>query len=534
MSKMKVAYNDDAGLLFTLQPGTAIETIHKFLDWTTERIPIDYWALLSACPDVCYYRTQAGEIIGQRIEPEQRNDDTRGLDLLLQEGTDLLEVYIDHLHRKGIKVLPEIRMSDTHHRDHLWEIEGCPIFSIEHPQYAIKRPDGIKGVALDYSYPEVREHRLAIMRELAEERNIDGLELNFIRWAKHFERDLGREKAPIMTEFVAEIRSVLTDAAEKRGVEPLILGARVPSTINEGLLVGCDVVAWIRHGYLDYVIPSEPNCTWPGLNVEQFAEPARGTNCEVYAQMGDMIGGGWTGKPEPEDRPVGKSPVWRGYHSMLNTPEEARAAAYNYYTSGAQGIGFWNIPNNFNPIGYGRANDHNQYERMRSWIQEVIDLDRVKAGTRRYHYLPIYKDDWTNQRANYKYRESGRSTHGEFKGKTLYFNEGMHGTRQTYPFRMADGRNGSALRGTLRFRMIHCVGDDRFDTDINGTAVAPDKIRRSVNTSDPDMNWTWLEINLGDCPQFRFDNELGITWQSEADHGLKVPYMEELDIFVEP
>ena len=324
MARMKVAYSDDCSVLSVLEPADAVDTVRRFLDWTTERIPIDYWALLSACPDVCMYRTNAGEIMGQRLEPGDRSVFTRGMDVLLQQGTDLLQIYLDNLHAKGIKVLAEIRMSDTHHKDHLWEIEGCPIFSIEHPQYAIRRHDGIKEVALDYSHDEVREHRLAIMRELATERDVDGLELNFMRWAKHFERDRGPEKAPVMTGFVGAIRRMLDDAARKRGVDRLVLGARVASTIDENLLLGCDVTAWIKRGYLDYVVPSEHNCTWPALNVEQFAGPAQGTGCEAYAMMGDMIGGSWTGKPEPDDRPLGTAPMWRGYHSMLNTPEEAR------------------------------------------------------------------------------------------------------------------------------------------------------------------------------------------------------------------
>ena len=81
-----------------------------------------------------------------------------------------------------------------------------------------KQPDGrTNETALDYSYPEVREHRLAIMREIVEEYEVDGLELNFVRWAKHFPRDRGREKAPIMTDYVGQIRNVLDVAVRKRG-----------------------------------------------------------------------------------------------------------------------------------------------------------------------------------------------------------------------------------------------------------------------------------------------------------------------------
>ena len=532
MARKRVAYNDDGSILAQLGPGKTSQFVEEFLDWTTERIPIDIWALQSACPDVCYQRTRAGEILGQRLKPDERSEVSRGIDLLLRDGTDLLEIYERKLRPKGIKVLAEVRMSDTHHCRHDWNTEGCPVFGIEHPEYAIRRVDGIPEVALDYSCPEVREHRLAVMREFVEERNIDGLELNFMRWAKHFERDRGYEKAPIMTDFVGCVRATLDKAADKRGVDRLLLGARVPSTIHECFLAGCDVVAWVRRGYIDYIIPSEHNCTWPGLQVEQFVEAAGGTNCEVYAMMGDMIGGMWQGGPDVEDRGLARFPGRAGYSSMLNTPEEARAAAHNFYTWGAQGIGFWNVPNNCN-TAYGKwGGIPGQVERMLTWIHEVIDPERVVRGTRRYHYVPIYKYRLDRER-NYKYVESGRSPHGQFKGQTLYFNEGMIGRRQPFFFRMADGRNGERLHGKLRFRIVHCPDDDVLDADINGTLISANKLKRTASARTPEMPWSWFECNLADCPPFRGDNELGLTWRGSTGHGFKVPYMEELEVIVE-
>jgi len=221
---------------------------------------------------------------------------------------------------------------------------------------------------------------------------------------------------------------------------------------------------------------------------------------------------------------------------MLNTPEEARGIAHNLYTWGAKGIGLWNIPNNFNSFGIGSAGRlPGQQDRILSWIQEAIDPGRVQSGRRRYHYVPIYKRDYHGGVGrNYKYLESLRSPHGEFKGKTLYFNEGLTGIRQTYPFRIADGRSAQKLRGKFCFRMIHCENEDGFDVDINGVAVPAEKISRTLDVSDPEMHWTWAEIDLADCPPLRGDNELGLIWQSQIDHGLNVPYMEELDMTVEP
>ena len=536
--KTNVIYNDDATILGQLEPGSEIETVNRLLDWTTEHLPIGLWAIQSACPDVCYQRTKAGELLGHRLSPEQRGPIERGIDLLLQQGTDLLELYCRNLRPKGIKVLAEIRMSDTHHRSRDWDVAGCPLFSIEHPEYAIPRFDGVPGMALDYSHPEVREHRLAIMREFATERDIDGLELNFMRWAKHFERDWGYEKAPIMTDFVRQIRGMLDEAGAARGVGRLLLGARVPSTLNECFMAGCDVADWMRQGWIDYIVPSEHNSTWLGLNVEQFVAARGESECSVYAMMGDMIGGMFNiaqrpGTPDVEDRGLARFPGRRGYGSMLNTQEEARAAAHNFFTWGTEGIGLWNIPNNCN-YGYGLwGSDPRQVQRMLDWIREAIDPVYARSGTRRYHYVPLYKYSLTEPR-NYKYIEAWRSPHGEFKAPTIYFNRGTIGRRQVYPFRMADGRNGEKLRGTLRFRIVHAHPEDNFEVDINGLSVSTSDLSRTFERDETNLPWTWVTLDLADCPPLRGDNELGIIWEGGFDHELNAPYMEEVDVTVEP
>jgi len=66
--------------------------------------------------------------------------------------------------------------------------------------------------------------------------------------------------------------------------------------------------------------------------------------------------------------------------------------------------------------------------------------------------------------------------------------------------------------------------------DINGVAVDLECINRTIDTTDTELPWTWAEIDLADCPPFRGDNELGVTWRSQVDHGLDVPYLEELDV----
>jgi uncharacterized lipoprotein YddW (UPF0748 family) len=47
-------------------------------------------------------------------------------------------------------------------------------------------PDGSLDATLNYAIPEVQAHRLQILREMATNYDIDGLELNWMRCCRHF------------------------------------------------------------------------------------------------------------------------------------------------------------------------------------------------------------------------------------------------------------------------------------------------------------------------------------------------------------
>ena len=549
----KLIFNEDGDIMSCLKKGQAVQQLREHMMWIMDRLPLDIYESHCATPDICFFDSKAGEVLGRRMLDEAAEwvkehpyilpgpkpgkmhlHVAMAIQYLIEEGTEPLDLRIECAHERGVKLLGEMRMNDTHQTDLDLSNALVPRFAADHPEYLIKRPDGINPVALDYSYEEVRQHRLAILREIVEDHDADGLSLNFTRWGKYFERDFGRENAPIMTEFIGQIRNMLHEVAQKKGRDRLLLGARVLSTMDENFGAGLDVTAWFQRRYLDYAIVGEFNSAWPGIAVEPFVAAAKGTGCEILGMMNDMTGSTWSGPPEPEERGVARSPKRSGYNSMLMSPDEARAIAHNIYSWGATGIGLWNLPNNFNIFGHGEWGQFpEQIERMMDWMLEAADPERVRAGPRRYHFLPIYKRDLHGVKRNYKFMESWRSPLGSFKAPTLYFNEGMRGIRQVFPFRMADGRNGEKLKGTFQFRILHCKGDDTFRIDINGQEVPGDLIKRTFNDV-PDMPETWAEVDLADCSPFKGDNELGIIWESEVDHGINVPFMEELDVTVEP
>ena len=228
----RVVFNDDAQMLMETPPTGATEFVKQWLDKEAAAIPFSTYVFLAATPDICTYDSNAGETYGDRFGEGYSNSWAAGIRDLRKEGTDILKVVTAHMRAKDKEVLAAIRMNDTHHR-HIGHTHPlCPKLTIDNPRFVIKQPDKrTNETALDYSHAEVRKHRLSIMREIVEEYDVDGLELNFVRWVRHFPRDQGREKAAIMTKYIGQIQTMLGAAAKKRGRDRLTLGVRVPESL---------------------------------------------------------------------------------------------------------------------------------------------------------------------------------------------------------------------------------------------------------------------------------------------------------------
>ncbi len=532
--KPRIVLNDDAQVLMEAPLEGTSEFVKAWLDRETQAVPFTTFVFLSATPDVCTFDSKAGEVYGNRFVGEYQKGWAPGIRGLHAEKTDALRLVAEHMHTKGKEVLAAIRMNDTHHRSLSRSDPLCPMFAIEHPEYVIQQPDGrTNETALDYSHPEVRAHRLAIMREIAEGYDVDGLELNFVRWAKHFSRDKGREKAAIMTDFVGQVRNVLDVAAESRGRKRLTLGVRVPESIHACWLAGVDIEAWVKRGWIDYVVISTWNNTDPQLPVDQFARFTKPAGVDTIVVMGNMIGTIYNGPPKILDRPIAMSAKHtpNSYLGMLITESEARGAAANYYTWGADSISFWNVG-----IHFGRAKTAapEQRERIARWTQAVRAKERVFAGSRTYRYLPMGKGLSTRRPPvrSYPWYDEGHSPLGQPNSPVLTLAADQVGRRLAFPFRMADGRNGQRLEGKLTFWVYHLDDNDELAVDINDRSVDPESIQRfAAGERRGGLPGQRFEISLADCPSFRGDNTLGLVLKTETDRA-NVPYMEELEIVV--
>ena len=238
------------------------------------------------------------------------------------EGKDPFGLFLKALRKAGKETFVTFRMNDVHNAnepDH----PSVPSFRKKHPDLivgaeAVRRGDhGWLNYCLDYSRPEVRQYLLALLREIIEGYDIDGLQLDWMRFPRHLSGTPEEvwEKRSILTEFTAEVRAMMRRSGKRR-----LLGARVPSSLAGCRHVGLDVAEWARRGVIDFLVAG------PFLTTD-FTMPL----AEFRAAMGDRL------------VPLYASLDF-GHGGQNHCPESLRGACTSLYDCGADGIYVFNFP----------------------------------------------------------------------------------------------------------------------------------------------------------------------------------------------
>ena len=190
------------------------------------------------------------------------------------EGTDMVSASLARARERGLETFITLRMNDLHFADTL---SACKMameeFWLQNPQFWTNDPSiGYNSAgALDYAHPQVREHKLALIREQLERFGplIDGVDLDFMRFFVYFRADEARANSQIMTQFLCQVRSLVDSCAASLG-RPLLLSARVAPTLAYNMEKGLDVAEWVRRGLLDFVSIGTHWRGDPSLPVGQF------------------------------------------------------------------------------------------------------------------------------------------------------------------------------------------------------------------------------------------------------------------------
>jgi hypothetical protein len=249
--------------------------------------------------------------------------------LLREHNFDPWTAIIETAHHKGIQVFFELQINQADAAIYYLDGSGLPAsrFLLDHPDYLLgyechrtdltpaaeqyrpmyqapapdgdthSKPETAFCTRLDFGREEVRRYRLAVIEELCERYELDGLQINFCADPHFFKQgavDAGRE---LMTRFLADVKATTSRIGQERG-RPIRSLARF--FVHRGLEslrdnVGLDIVIWIRNGSVDVIAPVVSSTTNEHIpRLEECVKAARDSQCQVLAGISDVMSDQYT------------------------------------------------------------------------------------------------------------------------------------------------------------------------------------------------------------------------------------------------
>ena len=438
-------------------------------------------------------------------------------DPMMDAGTMPLELFTDEAHNQGIELLAGFRMNDRHG-------VNKPFFS-EHPDWMLKD----LGHGVDYSLPEVREWIFSIIQEVLQRFDVDGIELNFIRHGYCFPPSTAASQHPVMTDFMQCIRTMLDEIGKKKS-RHLVMGARVPTTLEACRHFGFNLPTWVGEKLIDYVAPTDYHYTDFNMKVEGFSELTRSSDaCYLYPAIQADVPG----------------------NCAIMTLDNYRAAVRNFYEAGADGIS----THNYDVYMWGQLRSEvypgvaDMYPKALDYFNTLRDPKAVVAGDRHYLFLPLWP---------HEYHPNGyRRISIQHLRAVLKRGEPAH--RAEYRFRISEhlperidlptdevgryegifNKAGKVPGVWLTFRAIGLGPGDEIAVDINGQEIPAGSVRhiwykegRPAWKGRPLPPYTECQLNLTAPPGVYGDNALGLHLLGSADGAEGDIVVDELEVIV--
>jgi len=251
-------------------------------------------------------------------------------------GLDPIQLLLEGVKKRGREVFFSYRVNGS---DNGFG-EFKPPMKIEHPEWMVPRFErkvdtwriSIWNDFWDFSFPEVRDYKVKILREVAEIYDFDGISIDYARVPLMFPEGTQWQRRDLLTDFMRQVRLALLEVGEKRG-RPYLLATRVPENLLGCHFDGLDVEAWARENLIDIFVVG---CRSSDADLFAFRHITKGTGIKLYPSFDDHHSSDGYIEPSVE--------LWRG-------------VCTNWWRQGADGIHTFNLvfpdPEAAEPFGYG-------------------------------------------------------------------------------------------------------------------------------------------------------------------------------------
>lgn len=259
-------------------------TEYKGKDTSIEAIT-DYWLspMKNSAVDVVSYcpfsvglqlatRATAAEI---HVGKPAGKGSTNLTPILLSRGTDPLQIAVDFCRQNKLEIFACLRVNDVHDSFRPFWLSST---KKTHPEWLCgsfkKCPPYGKWSSFDFARPEVRKMVRDIAFELMLDYDVDGIELDFMRFPCFFKSvawggTASPQEVESMTQLMRDIRKDADWIGRRKG-RYLMIAARMPDSSALGKAIGVDIENILKEKLIDIFIPGADF-----VKVNFFADAAR-------------------------------------------------------------------------------------------------------------------------------------------------------------------------------------------------------------------------------------------------------------------
>ncbi len=329
--------------------------------------------------------TQVAEVFDAKTGKFANNN----LNTFLAKKTDGLRMSSQFARKHGMETMWTLRMNDIHDA---WTPEFLPRWKRQSPRRIMSTLEKGKTFndrrrlwsLVDFEHPDVEPRLLAIVKEVLQNYDVDGIELDFLRAPFYFRtayegKPATDKQLDILSHLTKAIRTLVLHESERRR-KPILLAMRVPTTVALCRKIGIDIRSWLEEKLIDVLVLGGGYITFD-VNVGELITLGHEHAVPVYpclSQSGLMY------RP-----PRGKS--------TKQPPEAWLGAASRLWDEGADGIYTFNLfP------GPGTEEDRNY---ARTVLSKIGSRKELRASTIMYgmsdagHWFPSHY--WAKDAADF-------------------------------------------------------------------------------------------------------------------------------------
>lgn len=318
---------------------TNAEACERYLDMVVDGGRVTHF-FMCVCGQRTSYDSKVWEPIWKGLEgverdgsPATNNSWCINAKKMHDAGVDPYAIWTRRCREKGVSPWITMRMNDVHFCSvkNYFRTES---FWTDHPELHLVSPDkkpSWNDHAFDYVHPEVRAHALALVDEIFDRWDTDGLELDWLRFPNNLTLGRAEELSYVLTDFMREVRR-RADAAAKRRGHPVRIAARVPTVYAVARHLGFDPETWAKDGLVDIItVCNAYSASDFDIDVADWQARIRRVNPSVTLLPGTDI-------------PIACMPVGDADKMMVDDGNMAARRGWCAANANPDGFYFFNVP----------------------------------------------------------------------------------------------------------------------------------------------------------------------------------------------